>query len=86
MVKALSSDTSTQIVVDYLFSNTTLINNTEIVEGTAIRLFDDIVYVDDRGLTSISATDAYGDFSTKSYSKSVQNSLLANFDNIVELQ
>ena len=83
VVKALSSDASTQIVVDYLFSNTTLINNTEIVEGTAIRLFDDIVYVDDRGLTSISATDAYGDFSTKSYSKSVQNSLLANFDNII---
>ena len=83
IIKALTSDSNAQTVVDYLFSNTTLINNTEIIEGTAVRLFDDILYVDDRGLTSISATDAYGDFSTKSYSKSVQNSLLANLVNII---
>ena len=62
IIKALTSDSNAQTVVDYLFSNTTLINNTEIIEGTAVRLFDDILYVDDRGLTSISATDAYGDF------------------------
>lgn len=82
IIKALTSDSNAQTVVDYLFSNTTLINNTEIIEGTAVRLFDDILYVDDRGLTSISATDAYGDFSTKSYSKSVQNSLLSRFKDI----
>lgn len=84
VIKALSTSTAdTQTIVDYLFSNSTLINDTEIKENTAVRLFDDILYVDDRGLTSISATDTFGDFSTKAYSKAVQRTLSANFDNIV---
>ena len=84
VIKALSTSTAdTQTIVDYLFSNTTLIDSTEIKEGTAVRLFDDIIYVDNRGLTSISATDAFGDFATKGYSKSIQRTLSAKFNNIV---
>lgn len=84
IVKALSvSDTTTQVLTDYLFSNTTLISNIKNYKNSPKRVLDDIMYIDERGLTSLSSTDSYGDFETKSYSKYIKRTLSANINNIV---
>lgn len=46
------------------------------VPMTAKRILGQIIYMDDRGLSSMEASDVFGDFSAKSISKSVQGSLL----------
>lgn len=84
VISALStSSTTTQTVSDYLFSNTTLTSTSGCVNNTPATIFDDLFYIDPRGLTSVSATDKYGDFETKSYSKYIQRTLLTNYDYIV---
>lgn len=83
-VKALSvGDTSTGVVTDYLFSTSTLTSNAGCISGSVHRIFDDIIYIDDRGLTSLEATQKFGDFETKSYSKAIQKTLNLNLPNIV---
>lgn len=84
LVKALSvSDATTTVVSDYLFSNSTLTSNIGCMTGTAHRIFDDLIYIDDRGLTSLEATQKFGDFETKSYSKSIQKTLNLNLPNVI---
>lgn len=84
VVKALSSsDVTDQAVVDYLFSNATLNSNTGAVEGTGSIVLDDVLYIDNRGLTSIASTQNYGDFEIKSYSKGINNTLLNSYEKIV---
>ena len=84
LVKALSvGDATTSAVTDYLFSNSTLTSNVGCIANTAHRVFDDLIYIDDRGLTSLEATDKFGDFETKSYSKSIQRTLNLNLPNVV---
>lgn len=43
---------------------------------TAKRILGQIIYMDDRGLSSMETSDVFGDFSAKSISKNVQSSLL----------
>ena len=84
LVKALSvGDVADQSVVDYLFSNVTLSPNIGAVERTANVVFDDLLYIDKRGLASIGSTQSYGDFETKSYSKGINKTLLGNYSSIV---
>ncbi len=84
VVKALSTaDIVDQTVVDYLFSNITLTDEVGAVGDTAQVVLDDLVYVDERGLTSISATQAYGDFETKSYSKGINKTLSLKYSSII---
>ncbi len=84
LIKALSSsDFSTTTVVDYLFSNVTMASNIGGVKNTSQELLDDIFYIDKTGLTSIKATDSYGDFESKSYSKSVNKTFQYNYDKII---
>lgn len=84
IIKALStSDITDQVVTDYLFSNITLTDDVGAVENTARVVLDDVFYIDDRGLSSITATDSYGDFENKSYSKSINKTLLLNYDKII---
>lgn len=84
LVKALSvGDTSTSAVTDYLFSNSTLTSNIGCTDNTAHRIFDDLIYIDDRGLTSLESTQKFGDFETKSYSKAIQRTLNLNLPNVV---
>lgn len=79
LVKALSvGEAASSAVTDYLFSNTTLTSNIGAYKGSAHRIFDDLVYIDERGLTSLEATQKFGDFETKSYSKSIQRTLNLN--------
>lgn len=84
LVKALSvGDTVTQVTTDYLFSTSSLTTTSGCLSNTVQRVFDDLLYIDDRGLTSLEATQKYGDFETKSYSKNIQKTLTTNFSNII---
>lgn len=83
-IQALSvGDATATVVSDYLFSNSTLTTTSGCVSGSAHRIFDDLIYIDERGLTSLEATEKFGNFETKSYSKNIQRTLSANISNIV---
>jgi len=68
---------------DYAFFNETFSNVSGAIPGTVERILGEIMYFDDRGITKLSATDAYGDFSAASLSKNVQRTLLEKKSRIV---
>lgn len=84
IIKALGvGDASTSSTTDYLFSNVTLAADIGCKENSTQRIFDDLVYIDKKGLTSLEATQKFGDFETKIFSKSIQKTLSLNLPNLV---
>lgn len=53
------------------------------IANTAKRILGTVVFCDDRGVTTLEASDVYGDFSAKSISKKVQNTYQTFKDTIV---
>lgn len=70
-------------VADYAFFNETFSKRSGAIYNTSERLLGDVYFLDDRGLTNLSTTDAYGDFSSSAISKNVQRSLISKKDLVV---
>jgi len=66
---------STGIIEEYKFRNEAFSRRSGAKSKSVNRLLGEIYFLDDRGLTNLTATDAYGDFSTASMSKNIQKTL-----------
>jgi len=53
------------------------------IEGTVERMLGTLYYADDRGVTTLEATDAYGDFATNTLAKKVQKTYQASKASII---
>ena len=70
-------------VADYAFFNQTFSKRSGAIKNTVGRILGEIYFLDDRGLTSLSASDTYGDFTANSISKNVQRRLIQKKDRVV---
>jgi hypothetical protein len=67
--------------VYYLFE--TISARSGAIWSTAQRILGLILYCDDRGISTLGATDAYGDFDANAISKNIQKTYLENIDSIL---
>ena len=71
-VQGTSSDTQ----MDYKFLNESYSKRSGCIAKTNERILGVLMFLDDRGLTELEATDAFGDFTYNSLSKNVQRTIL----------
>ena len=79
----VDTNVSAKTQADYAFFNETFSNVSGAITNTVDRILGEIMYLDDRGITKLSASDTYGDFSAASLSKSVQRTILEKKDLVV---
>lgn len=72
-----SGSVTANTIADYAFFNETYSKRSGAIRNTTARLLGDVYFLDDRGMTNLSATDTYGDFASSSISKNVQRILIA---------
>lgn len=71
-----SVNTGNELVSLYKFNSQTFSKRSGAIANTVDRILGTVIFMDDRGITSLTAADSFGDFDAKSISKSVQNGLL----------
>jgi len=71
-----------EAVGDYNYQVKEFSNRSGAYRDTVVRLLGRTYYIDDRGLTSMAATEAFGDYTAKSLTKKVQRIFTNNKDNI----
>lgn len=69
-----SADNGT--MMDYKFINKTYSKRSGCIPNTNERILGQLMFMDDRGLTQLEATDKFGDFTYNSLSKNVQRTIL----------
>ena len=75
------TDTTTS-VGDFQFQMDPFSRQSGSISGTAKRMLGTIFFADDRGVTTLESTAAYGDLTAKSVSKKVNKTYLENRENI----
>lgn len=76
----VSVDAETQFLYKFYTEEYTNISGAR--ASTAQRILDQLLFITERGLTSLEHTDTYGDFGESSMSKNVQSLLLSKLDRI----
>lgn len=70
-------NTSAELQSLYKFKNESFSNRSGAIAHTPDRVLGDVLYLDDRGLTTMTTTEEFGDFKAASLSKNIQRTLLA---------
>ena len=68
---------------DFIFRKEEFSGKSGMILGTVERMLGTLYFADDRGVTTMEASDVYGDFSANTLAKKVQNLYQTNKENII---
>ena len=78
---ASQTDYTTQAL--YRFNNENFSQRSGAIPSTIARLLGEMYFLDDRGLTNMTTSDKFGDFTSASVSKNVQNTILSKKNQVL---